>query len=153
MRQLGRTLVVGLLVATGVVAGCTLPGGGCDLTIAAIDAGEDIEIETLPVDAEILVRPGDVDPDGWVLTEDPAVGLVAEVRLRPDAAARFAQHTRDHVGDSIALAVDGVVVAVPSINAPIEDGQLQVSFADADTDDATREALQSCLPVELAPPA
>lgn len=150
MRGFGRVLAAGLMVATAVGAGCTLPGGGCDLTIGAIDDGEDIELDALPADAEILVRPADVDPSGWVLTEDPDAGLVAELRLRPAAAERFAQHTRDHIGDFIALEVDGVVVAVPTINAPIEDGQLQVSFANAD--DGTREAIQSCLPVELVPP-
>ncbi len=147
MSGIGRILAAGLVVAVAVGAGCTLPGGGCDLTIAAVD---DPGIEALPADAEVLVRPADVDPNGWVLTEDPDVGLVAELRLRPDAAERFAQHTRDHLGGFIALDVDGVVVAVPSIESPIEDGQLQVSFANAD--DGAREAIQSCLPVELAPP-
>ena len=150
MRRFGRVLTAGLVVATAVGAGCTLPGRGCDLTIAAIDNGADVELDALPADAEVLVRPADVDPNGWVLTEDPDAGLVAELRLRPDAAERFAQHTRVHIGDFIALEVDGVVVAVPSIITPIEDGQLQVSFATAD--DGARQAIQSCLPVELAPP-
>jgi hypothetical protein len=150
VRRFGPVLATGLIVASAIGAACTLPGGGCDVTIAAIDDGEDIEIETLPADAEVLVRPGDVDPNGWMLTEDPDVGLVAELRLRPAAAERFAQHTRDHIGDFIALEVDGVVVAVPSILSPIEDGRLQVSFPDAD--DGAREAIQACLPVELAPP-
>ena len=153
MSRIRPILVAGMLLGVVSLTGCTMPSPGCDLTIAVLDDNVpplDPADITVPADAEILVRPGDVDPDGWALTEDANGGPQVELLLRPEAAERFAQHTRDHIGGSIALVVNGVVVSAPVVNSPIEDGRLQISFAGEDPQIA--DGLRSCLPVELRPP-
>lgn len=73
----------------------------------------------------------------------PTLDLSIDVRT----AATFADETRTHVGDYLAIALDGVAVAVPVINEAIPDGRLQISFA---TDDTTPARLAAIVQAGLA---
>lgn len=70
----------------------------------------------------------------------------------PAEARVFAAHTTDHVGDVIALTVDGVVFSAPIIEAPIPDGRIRISAGVEGGDDLAwiARAIQSgILEIEL----
>jgi preprotein translocase subunit SecD len=104
---LGTGLVELIPVATGVtnvqVGGATPEGveaivGGADITSAEVRTPSDTGLRTL------------------------AVGL-------SDAgSAAMAGWTQLHVGERLALAVDGVVIALPTVNNPITSGTIEVAF-------------------------
>jgi hypothetical protein len=139
-----RLAIVGALLLAIANAGC-LPAAGCDLTMTLTD---DPSLAALPVDAVPEVVAADVDPDGWRVEPDDGSGAgdLVVLRLRDDAADRFAELTAANVGRYLAIAVDGRVVAVPVIQAPIEDGEIALSLASSDT-----SGFASCLPVDLVP--
>jgi preprotein translocase subunit SecD len=81
---------------------------------------------TLPPELEPLLGADFVEPATAGL--DPtALQTAVTMRLRPDAARVLAQHTERHVGEHLAIVVDGVVVAVAMISAPIPNGELAVT--------------------------
>ena len=142
---------IGLLLAIALTGGllplgCSLPGAPCDIAIAATD---DPDIEQLPADALILATAADVDPAGWAVTEDGNGAPAVDLRLKPEAAARFAEHTAANIGGFLAIAVNGVVVSAPMINGPIEGGAVTISGG---LDDDIVEAFGPCLPIEIRPP-
>ena len=47
--------------------------------------------------------------------------------LNPDAARRFADTTRDNVGRQLAIILDGELYSAPSINGPIEAGNVSIT--------------------------
>ena len=49
--------------------------------------------------------------------------------LRPEAAATFGRFTTEHVGATFAIVVDDDVAMLPTVNAPTNDGEIQVSGA------------------------
>ena len=53
------------------------------------------------------------------------------IKATGDGAARLADYTGTHVGDALAIAINGTVVAVPVINDPIMNGDLAISPASA----------------------
>ena len=80
---------------------------------------------------------------------DPTLDLAIDAQT----ATSFADTTRTHVGDYLAIALDGVAVAVPVINDEIPDGLIQVSFAAGDTTPARLAAIiQAGLSVPQAGP-
>lgn len=54
---------------------------------------------------------------------EPAIDFA----LEPDAAAAFARVTREHVGQRLAIMVDGTLFSAPVIQSPIEGGKGQIS--------------------------
>jgi preprotein translocase subunit SecD len=52
-----------------------------------------------------------------------------EIDLNPAASQRLATWSTGHVGDSLAISLDGTIVAVPVVEAPITDGKIVVVFA------------------------
>jgi len=142
-----RWLISPALVATLLPLGCSLPVAPCDIAIAATD---DPDIQQLPADALILATAADVDPAGWAVTEDGNGAPAVDLRLKPEAAARFAEHTAANVGGYLAIAVNDVVVSAPMINGPIEGGAMTITGS-LDTD--VVEAFGPCLPIEIRPPS
>ena len=79
-----------------------------------------------------------------------------DLTLDAPAATALAGATRTHVGDYLAIAVDGKAVSTPVISEEISDGKVQVSFAGDDTTPARLAAIlqsgQLPLPVEAVTP-
>jgi preprotein translocase subunit SecD len=141
------TLLAGSLAVAGLLgAGCSVPAPPCDLTIAAVDGPDVVRI---PADAEILATAADVDPAGWAVVEDGQGQPAVDLRLQPEAAERFAEHTAANIGGFLAVAVNDVVVSTPMIQAPIEGGAVTIS-GNFGTD--VVEAFRPCLPIEILPP-
>jgi preprotein translocase subunit SecD len=51
---------------------------------------------------------------------------VVQFRLNPAGALRFANATRENVGHSFAIVLDGKVISAPRIESPILGGQAQI---------------------------
>jgi preprotein translocase subunit SecD len=92
-----------------------------------------------PADNE-AAEVGDAAPPGTViagpdellsvaLTDDHS-GVRAEFGLADAAAARLADFSRDNVGRSFLVIVDGVVVSAPTVSAPVNTGPVVITSPD-----------------------
>ncbi len=52
-----------------------------------------------------------------------------ELTLTPDAAKTFGAWTSAHIGDYLAVVMDGVVATAPVIRSPIPDGRVEINLA------------------------
>jgi hypothetical protein len=75
--------------------------------------------ETLYVRSERHVSEADV-ASAWVESADP--GCRVGIRLTADGTRKLAELTRNHVGDRLALVLDGQVVMSPTIRSEISQG-------------------------------
>ncbi|MBC6450991.1 SecDF P1 head subdomain-containing protein [Actinokineospora xionganensis] len=62
-----------------------------------------------------------------VATEQTDSGWVLTIELPEDTAAIFAKWTGEHVGEQLAIVVDGEVVSAPKIMSAITGGTLQIA--------------------------
>lgn len=135
------------LVPVAVLGAC-IPPTACSLVIVPT---EDPALTKLAEDVVPIVSPDDLDPSGWAIVEDD-VDLGAprvSMRLRPEAAERFAAFTRANIGGFVAVAIDGQVISVPQIMSPIEDGEIVLSPGQDEA--AFLESFRPCLPIDLLP--
>jgi preprotein translocase subunit SecD len=66
-----------------------------------------------------------------------------EVELTPAGGERFHQYTRDHVGQMIAIVVDGELDSAPVIQGPIPGGRIQITMGgDSEPGEAVQLALR-----------
>jgi hypothetical protein len=141
--NLARIACAGLL-ATGGFAGCGA-ASGCDLVIAGLPDGVMLEPgSTLPPGSEHLATTADLDvvpepPD----SETAGAATAFAFRLRPEAASRMAAYSAAHVGQSIAITVDGIVATAPVINSPLSD-EVVVALA-GETTFETAARLEECV--------
>jgi preprotein translocase subunit SecD len=85
----------------------------------ALEAGA-----TIPPGLEQLVGPEDID---WTASSlEPGNPPVLQLSLRPAAAERIADHTREHAGSFLAVALNGQVVSAPMIMSRIVGGVIQL---------------------------
>ena len=73
---------------------------------------------------EQLVGPEDIDSAASSL--DPGDPPVLQRSLRPEAAERIADYTRESAGSFLAVALNGQVVSAPMIASTIEGGVIQL---------------------------
>jgi SecD-like export protein len=106
-----------VLAAPGVLEFVRIPAGTSEVT-----AGQSLPA-TLPVlfgsEGVASIRDA-TDQNG-----NPALN----VNLTPAAAQLFADYSTNHIGEQLAIVVDGRVVSAPIIQAPITGGQLQITNA------------------------
>ncbi len=138
------------LVRLGV-AGPTFKLGDC-LEVQAPATSDDASVQAavlgtglvtiVPVPAGVDgVKVGGAPPDGIQPLVEGADITAAELGTRPDTglatlvihlsdmgSAVMAGWTRVHVGERLALAVDGVAIALPTVNEPITTGQIEIAF-------------------------
>jgi len=86
-------------------------------------------------------RPVPIGEERYVSNEDVASarlehagsGCLVSIGLTDEGSGKLARLTRDHVGDQLALVIDGKVVMTPTIRSEIRDGQVQLTgdFTDA----------------------
>jgi SecD/SecF fusion protein len=80
--------------------------------------------------------------------------VVVRFDFKSDGAAKFAEFTRNHVGDILAIVLDDVVISAPNIEGPIEGGEGQISGGFKDMREARLLAQllnAGSLPVPLKP--
>lgn len=131
-RQFRVVALATLAIVAGSVAGCSSVPilTSCRVSIAALPLGSTIQVgEPLPAGGPLLVGPTDTDPTRTKFTIDSVGQATLDVVLRGDAIARFGAHTAGHIGESLAVAIDGRVAFVPIIQGPIPDGEIQLTTA------------------------
>jgi hypothetical protein len=134
-----------LAVAGLLGAGCAALPLPCNITLAAVPPEVSVEAgEALPANLQVLAGPGDFDPNGTAILADTAGSATVNIQLRGDAIARVDAHTGSHTGESMAVAVNGTVVAVPLIQSALPDGSIQITSGAADDPDLA-EAFASCV--------
>lgn len=127
-----RALAVAVIAMTGVLplAGCsslTLPLP-CDLMIVALPPDSTLqEGDPVPAEPQVIAGPGDFDAIGSSIRTDPNGAVSLDLRLRGEAIERLAGHTAGHMGESMAIVINGEVVAVPIIQSPIPAGEMSVT--------------------------
>jgi SecDF, P1 head subdomain len=134
-----RQLLIGLIIAIGACTAEKPPPvvvpSRCDVTIVALPAGQMIAVEDpLPPGSQIIAAPNDFDIAATMIGDDGSGDPTVTVRLRGDAVDRFARHTADHLGDHIAIMLNGDIITVPVIMAPIEGGEISISSGSLDAD-------------------
>ncbi len=76
-----------------------------------------------------------------------------DFELTPEGAAIFAKYTKEHVGDFLAIVMDGVVISCPRIQSPITEGRGRITSEKGfPLEEARRIAIQlqyGALPVPL----
>ncbi len=127
-------LAAALLVIAGLGIGCGAVPLPCDVTIAALPPASAVEAgDPLPGDVLVLAGPEDIGP--VTIGSDPQLGTTVDIELRGDAIARMAAHTAGHTGEFLAIAVNGTVATVPSIQGQIADGRIQISSGSLGSED------------------
>jgi hypothetical protein len=106
---------------------------------AALAAHGSLSFLPLPADSEVPST-GDAPPAGIQPLFEPAGSVASasvvdqggtpalEIVLAPEAAAAFADHSKAHVGDYLAMVLDGTVLAAPMLQSEIPDGDVVISF-------------------------
>ncbi len=74
----------------------------------------------------------------WVTQADS--GCQVEVRLTHEGAEKLARLTRSHIGEQLALVIDGEVVMTPTIRSEIGQGLVLLTgdFSDPDCEEIAR---------------
>jgi SecDF, P1 head subdomain len=118
----------------------------CALSIVAIPTGQLItEDDPLPPGSQIIASPNDFDVAATTIGDDGSGNPSVTLRLRGDAVVRFARHTANHLGDLIAVTLNGDVVTVPMIRAAIEGGEISISGGSLGAD-AFADRFAVCVP-------
>jgi len=143
-----KSLAAAALVAVLLAAACSsedapqaaapqaaAPKPPCDISLVALPPGSDLTAgQPIPPGSQVVARPDDFDRAATTM-EDAGDGTHAvTLHLRGAAIDTFATHTRNHVGDLVAIVVNGKVVVVPMIQEAITDGEIRLSAPT--TDDA-----------------
>ena len=118
----------------------------CDLMIVALPADTTLQPgDPLPANPQVIAGPGDFDMLRSSIKQTLPGGEVSlDLQLRGAAIGRVASHTEGHVGEPMALLINGEVVSVPTIQSPISDGVLSVTPATEDGQDLT-ERFAGCV--------
>ena len=140
-------LIAAALVVVSLLVGCSslklpLP---CDLMLLAVPADVTLAAgDPLPAERDVIAAPGDFDPSRSKIRTDPSGANVLDLRLRGEAVPRLAAHTAGHIGEPIALVINGEIVAVPVVQSSIPNGEITLTPATIDNVDFS-ERFEGCV--------
>lgn len=139
-----RLLALLIPVAALLGGGCSGIPRPCDITISALPPGSTLAAgDPLPAGLAVIAAPGDVDLGATSILVDVGGPTTMHLKLRGDGIARLAGHTASHVGEPMAVAINGRVVAVPVIQDAIQGGGMEIQSAAGDEVDLG-EAFAGC---------
>jgi hypothetical protein len=123
-----RVAIVLILLGTATsLGGCSRFGPPCTVSIAAIPSGAGAaDGASLPSSSVILASPADFLPKKASFGEDDLGQPIVHLQLEPQAAARLATYTGEHVGEPMAFAIDRTIFTVTDITGEIPDGAVTV---------------------------
>ena len=130
--------MVGVMLAVAVLAGagCQAIPLPCDIALVALPPDSTLESgDPLPGNLQILAGPDDFDRSATTIQADVNGNAAVDLTLRGDAIARVAAHTAGHIGEPMAIAINGTVAAVPFIQSQLPDGRIQISSGALDGGD------------------
>jgi hypothetical protein len=118
--------------------------------IAFVPLGDTIVERGTPLDLAAFPPLLDSSEVAGAMVVDDLNGLpTLQILLTGSGGTKFAEYTAAHIGSPFAIALDGIVIAAPVINEAIPGGDVQISFATAETD-ATEIARLATL-IKLGP--
>jgi SecD-like export protein len=113
----------------------------CLVTVLGLPAGVLIsETDPIPPGSQVLAAPGDFDPGGTAVETNADGTSRLTIHLRGAAVERFATYTKGHIGDAVAIMVDGSVVSVPRIMEAIVGGEVSIDGGGPNSDFQERVA-------------
>jgi preprotein translocase subunit SecD len=139
-RRLESLDVVGATVSTvppsGIAVELPLVGGEADAVRRVLGSTGVVEFVPLgdhPMNVGDAIDPQRFPPlmDGAQVADvtagtDQSGGRTLDITLKPAAARFFADYTTSHVGEYLAITLDGTAVSVPLIMSEIPDGRIQI---------------------------
>ncbi len=119
------------------IAATSGPGLELRPVVEELDDGENATPEQFPGslllpapggDSQLILDASILDSPGRVSAEAREIGTGWEILIEMNDAdaAVFATYTTEHVGQRLAVVVDGTVLTAPLINTPILDGQISI---------------------------
>jgi len=119
-----RLLSALVLAAAAALGGCGAAPGACEVAILAAGQTALEQGATIPPGLDQIAGPEDID---WAASSlEPGNPPVLQLSLKPEAAGRIADHTRENAGSFLAVAMNGQVVSAPMIMTAIEGGVIQL---------------------------
>jgi len=117
------------IVLSGLLgAGCAALPLPCDISIVALPPDSALTAgEALPANLPVIAGPDDFDPTGTSIIADVNGGAAVNLELQGPAIARVAAHTAGHIGEFMAIAINGTVISVPMIESTLPDGKMQIT--------------------------
>jgi SecD/SecF fusion protein len=116
------------LIADHAAAQAAVLGTGLVELIAVAAGVTDIQVGgATPDDVQAIVGGPDISSAEVRTPADTGLRTLV-VALSDAGAAAVASWTRLHIGERLALVVDGVVIALPTVNHPITAGTIEVAF-------------------------
>jgi len=100
---------------------------------AASDATNSIDNETPPIDESsskiyhTVITGADLDSVVVTAPQNPSEGYAVAFKLKSEAAAKFADHTRNNIGQLLAIVLDHEIISTPVIRQAIEGGEGTIS--------------------------
>jgi preprotein translocase subunit SecD/SecD/SecF fusion protein len=93
-------------------------------TVAALQVGGD----------DVQLAPGTYTPfmtgeviNNAVIGTDPTQGISVDITMNAEGTQTWAEYTSTHVGQQVAIVLDGVVQSAPSVREPITGGSTSIS--------------------------
>jgi SecD/SecF fusion protein len=117
----------------------------------AADAYYLVALKTTNIEEEPAVLTGDVIVDAKRDVDPQSNAYVVSMRMNSEGAVRWAQITKDNIGKSVAVVLDGGVYSFPNVNQEITGGNSQISgnFTAEEASDLATILKAGKLPVEL----
>jgi preprotein translocase subunit SecD len=134
------------------VQAAVLGTGDVSLVPVAPDLAPSIQPGGAPPDgAEPLIGPDDFT-DASTAEDSPGPGPTLTLMLSDAGGAALGSWTTTHVRESLALVVDGVVIAVPIVNEPITGGSVVIAFPAGDQPRVPPDAIRAMVVTGPLPP-
>lgn len=89
-------------------------------------AGPDEPTPEVPATVFHTVLTG-ADLESAVASQDTLGGFAVDIRFNPSSADAFAAYTREHVGQSLAIVLDKMILSAPTISEPITGGEARIT--------------------------
>ncbi|MBI3910767.1 MAG: protein translocase subunit SecD [Armatimonadetes bacterium] len=77
-------------------------------------------------ESELILTGRDLEPKSVQDTEMQTGKIVVRFELKPEGARTFADFTRQHVNEFLAIVLDNRIISAPNVNEPITQGQGQI---------------------------
>ena len=139
-RRLAAVLVA--IASVWVLMGCSAVPRPllCEVTIVALPADTTLKPgDPLPDGSLAIAGPDDFDRTAIEIAPDSNNQPALNLELKGDAIARVGAHTAGHLGEFMAIAINGTIVAIPMIQGQIPDGKLQITGGGAGDIDLAQE--------------
>lgn len=87
--------------------------------------GEDVPTKKVLEQGEVILTGADLEPNS--VANIQGMKVTVDVQFKPSGRKKFADFTRRHVGDVLAMVLNGEILSAPKIKEPILNGRAEIS--------------------------